>query len=155
MSFIEKGTFSSSRYGFSTRVLIMAAVTFVAARWLLPGVEVTSIFAAIVTAFVIAILDNIVRPILLVITLPLSIITSGLFVFIINTAVIMLANGLMGDKFTVHGWGWGLLFSLVLTAVDYLIELPSQRSQQQYDNIHHDQQNTDDDGYTPYEEVND
>ena len=156
MSSIDKGTFSSGRYGCLTRVLVMAGVTYLAAE-LLGGVEVNSVKAAIATAMVIAVLDNLIRPILLVITLPLSFVTNGLFVFVVNTAIVMMASGFMGDKFVVDGWGWGLLFSLVLTVADYLIEMPSQRSQMRYANRHQDdsRKNPDDEEFTPYEEVND
>lgn len=155
MIFSDRGTFSSGGYGFFTRVLIMAAATIVAA-YLLPGVHVESMWAAILTALVIACLDNFVRPILLVITLPVSIISLGLFVFVINTVIVMMASGLLGGHFQVEDWTSGLLFSLVLTAFDYLVELPARRYQQHLDNRHHDKDDRDDDAeYTPYEEVND
>lgn len=154
MSIISGGTFSSGGYGFAARVLIMAAATIVAA-YILPGVHVATLWAAIATALVIALLDNFVRPILLVITLPISILSLGLFVFVVNTIIVMMASGLLGERFQVDGWGSGLLFSLLLTLFDYLVELPARRKQLAYDKSRDENTQDDDDEYTPYEEVND
>lgn len=158
MGIFVGGTFSSGGYGFSARVLIMAGVTVLAA-FLLPGVHVQSAWAVVLTAIVIAILNNIVRPILWVLTLPISIISSSFSLFVINSLVVRMASGLLGTKFQVDGWLDCFLFGLILTVIDYLVELPSRRRQMRYDNSQRNteshSQDNDDEDFTPYEEVND
>ena len=69
--------------GFVTQVVVMALATVLAA-YLLPGVHVDSVGAAILTAAVIALLNNFIRPILIVLTLPFTIVSMGLFLLVIN-----------------------------------------------------------------------
>lgn len=113
----------SSGYGFLTRIGIMTIATLFAA-WLLPGVSVTNIWIAAVTAFVISILDNLVRPALIIITLPVNILSQGLFIFVINALIILLAGALVRG-FSVDGFWNALLFSLILTIFDNLIQGPA------------------------------
>ena len=112
-------TYSSSG-GFLTRTLVLTLAVLIADR-LLPGVEVTSNWAAIGTAIVIALLNNIVRPILIVITLPLTLLSMGVFLFVVNAIIILMASGLVGG-FTVHGLGSAILLSIIITALNYVLE---------------------------------
>lgn len=81
---------------------------------ILPGVEIDKFVTAIVVAFVLAILDSLIKPILILLTLPATILTLGLFLFIINALIILL------DAHFVHGFKidsfWhALLFSMLLS----------------------------------------
>ena len=132
-------------------VALMIAV--VVGAWLLPGVGVSSVWAVLLTAVVISVLDNLVRPALIVITLPITAVTLGLFLFVINAVIIMMASGIVRG-FEVDNFGSALLFSLVLTGVNYLLELPNKYLERH--TLPDDRSNpsdTDDDGFTPYEEV--
>ena len=111
--------FYSGRGGCLTRILLLSVAVMVAA-WLLPGVEVGSLWSVLLTAVVISLLDNLVRPILIVVTLPATVVTLGLFLFVINAVIILMASGIV-NGFEVRSFGWALLFSLVLTAVNYLL----------------------------------
>lgn len=144
-------SFYSGRSGCLTRLTVLSIAVMVGA-WLLPGVDVTSFWAVLLTAVVISILDNIVRPILIVVTLPVTAITLGLFLFVINAIIIVMASAIV-NGFSVDGFGSALLFSLVITGVNYLLELPN-RYIQRKDLPRHDD-NTDDEGFTPYEEIKD
>ena len=148
--------YESGKYGFLTRVIVMTLATILAA-YLLPGVGVDNVFVAILTAIVISLLDNFIRPILIVITLPVTIISLGLFIFIINALLIMLASGIV-PGFHVRSFGDGLLFSLLLTAFNYLLELPNRWiNRRKYH--HHDEADyndgleKDEDGFDKYEEI--
>lgn len=143
--------FSNGRGGCITRLMVLSISVMVGA-WLLPGVEVSSLWAVLLTAVVISLLDNLVRPILIVITLPVTAITLGLFLFVINAIIIILASAIV-DGFYVSNFGTALLFSLVLTAVNYLLELPNRLLGRKELPVHEDER--DDDGYTPYEEIKD
>ena len=145
-------TFYSGNSGCLTRVLVLSIAVMVGA-WLLPGVEVSSFWAVLLTAVVISLLDNLVRPILIVVTLPATVVTLGLFLFVINAVIILMASGIV-NGFEVRSFGWALLFSLVLTAVNYLLELPNKYLQRK--ELHkHEDDDTDDEGFTPYEEIKD
>lgn len=145
-------TFYSGNGGCLTRIVVLGIAVMVGA-WLLPGVEVTSFWAVLLTAVVISLLDNLVRPILIVVTLPVTVVTLGLFLFVINAIIILMASGIVGG-FEVSNFGSALLFSLVLTAVNYLLELPNKYLQRKELRKRQDD-DTDDDGFTPYEEIKD
>lgn len=117
-------SFHNGKGGFVVRTLIMTIAILIATR-LLPGVEVHSVVAAIGTAIVISALNNVVRPLLIFVTLPLSMFTMGLFLFIINAVIIWLADQLLGKWFEVDDFSICILFSLLLIALNYLIELPN------------------------------
>ena len=100
----DGSSFHDGKGGFLVRTLIMTVAILIAAK-LLPGVEVHSVVAAIGTALVISALNNVVRPLLIFVTLPLSMVTMGLFLFIINAVIIWLADQLLGTWFEVNTFG--------------------------------------------------
>ena len=145
-------SFYSGNTGCLTRIAVLGIAVMVGA-WLLPGVEVTSFWAVLLTAVVISLLDNLVRPILIVVTLPATVVTLGLFLFVINAIIILMASGIV-NGFELNNFGSALLFSLVLTAVNYLLELPNRYLQRKELRKRRDD-DTDDEGFTPYEEIKD
>lgn len=100
---------------FLIRLLISALAAIITAK-VLPGVHINSFTTAIILAIVLAILNLLVKPILILLTLPVTIITLGLFLLVINAVIIMIASSLVRG-FKVDGFIWALLFSLVLTVV--------------------------------------
>ena len=97
---------------FLIKVLITTVNVFILAS-ILPGVEIDNIFTAVIVAFVLAILDAIVKPILVLFTLPATILTLGLFLFAINACIILIdAHFVHGFK--VDGFWYALLFSIFL-----------------------------------------
>lgn len=148
----------SGPWGFVAQVVVMTLATMLAA-YVLPGVHIDSLVAAIATAAVIALLNNFIRPILIVITLPFTVVSMGLFLLVINAVIILMASGLV-RQFHVDGFWNALLFSLLLTGINYLLEIPNRVQRrpkyQPSDKPHHDDHtDTDDEGFTPYEEVTD
>lgn len=95
------------------RVLLTAVAVVVLANFL-PGVRVDGYNSAIIVAIVLGLLRIFVRPLIILFTLPITILTLGLFLFVINAGMILLANKLV-DGFTVDGFGYALLFSLLLS----------------------------------------
>jgi putative membrane protein len=95
------------------KILLTALAVIVLAN-ILSGVTVTGYGAAIIVAIVIAILNMIVRPLLIFFTLPATIVTFGLFIFVINAVIILLADKLV-DGFAVSGFWIALLFSILLS----------------------------------------
>ena len=100
---------------FIMRILVTSIVAF-GLSYILSGVDIDSFWAAIVLAIVLALLNAIVKPLLIFFTFPLTILTLGLFLFVINALIILLADSLV-DGFHVDGFWWALLFSLLLSIV--------------------------------------
>lgn len=94
--------------------LLLTAVAVVVLAKILPGVHVEGYGSAVIVAIVIALLRLLVKPILVILTLPITIVTFGLFLLIINAVIILLAGYFVGG-FTVTTIWWALLFSLLLS----------------------------------------
>lgn len=94
------------------RLLLTALAVMVLAE-ILPGVSVAGYASAIIVAIVLALLRLIVKPILVILTLPITIITFGIFLLFINGIIILMASYLI-DSFHVASIWWALLFSLLL-----------------------------------------
>ena len=90
--------------------------------YLLPGVRVSGFFAALVTALVLGLVNTFIRPLLLLLTLPLNILTLGLLTLVINALLIMLVAAVV-PGFSVRGFWWALLFGLVLAVINYFLNV--------------------------------
>jgi putative membrane protein len=105
---------------------LLSAAALLAVAHLYSGVEVKSFTAALIAAFVIGLLNTIVRPILVVLTLPVTVITLGLFLFIINALMFWAAASVL-DGFHVRGFGAALLGSLIYSVLSIIIESALER----------------------------
>jgi putative membrane protein len=101
-------------------LLSAAALLFVA--YMYSGVEVKTFGAAMIAALVIGLFNTIVRPILVVLTLPVTVVTLGLFLFVINALMFWAAASVL-DGFHVQGFVAALIGSLIYTALGMVIEL--------------------------------
>jgi putative membrane protein len=112
---------------FLIRLIVIAAVSYALSR-VLSGVHIDTFWTAFVFALVLAILNIFVRPLLILFTLPITIITLGLFLFVINTIVVLLASKFV-NGITIANFWWGLLFSLILSVVSSILnrELEGER----------------------------
>lgn len=81
-----------------------------------PYFHVSSLWAAAFASFLMAALNVFVKPLLFILTLPITILTMGLFAFAINALVLQLVSGLMGSQFMISSFGMALLISFLLTA---------------------------------------
>ena len=104
---------------FILRILLTAVVVVFLAKFL-PGVMVAGYITAIVVALVLALLNLIVKPVLIILTLPVTIVTFGLFLIVINAIIILLADAFVGG-FDVSGFWIALLFSLLLSVFQSLL----------------------------------
>ncbi|OEU75051.1 MAG: hypothetical protein BA869_09665 [Desulfuromonadales bacterium C00003107] len=99
---------------------LMLTVAIMAAAYLLPGIEVKGVFSAFFAAAILGILNALLRPLLLLLTLPLNILTLGLFTFVINALMLMMASGIISG-FHIAGF-WSAIFgSLVIGVVSWLL----------------------------------
>lgn len=101
---------------------LIRAIAIVITAYLLPGVRLSGFLAALVTAVVLGLINTFIRPLLLLLTLPLNILTLGLFTLVINALLVMLTSALV-PGFFVAGFGWALLFGLVLSIVNYFLQV--------------------------------
>lgn len=101
---------------FLIRLLITAAVAYGLSIILAPHVKIDSYFTALCFAFVLAILNAIVKPILIILTLPITILTLGIFLLVINVLMILLAGKLV---YGIHigGFLWAFVFGLLLSVI--------------------------------------
>ena len=102
--------------------LIINSLAVAGGAYLLPGVHLAGVKATVMTAIVLGLLNTFLKPILVFLTLPATILTLGLFLFVINAAIIWL-TAKMVPGFRVDGLGWALLFSLVVTIISSFLNL--------------------------------
>ena len=94
--------------------MLLTAIAVVILAQILPGVQVDGYTSAIIVAIVLGLLRIFIRPLIILFTLPITIMTLGLFLFVINAIIILLADKLI-DGFAVSGFWYALLFSLLLS----------------------------------------
>jgi len=97
------------------RILLSAFAVLLLAHFL-PGVTVASYTTAIIVAIVLSLLNFIVKPILTILTLPVTGLTLGLFLLVINGIIILIADHFI-NGFTVQSIGWAIIFSLLLSVL--------------------------------------
>lgn len=107
-------------------VLSASALLFVAYVYS-SGVQVTSFGSALLAAFVIGLLNVVVRPVLVVLTLPVTMLTLGLFLFVINALMFWLAAALLGEGFHVRGFSGALIGSVLYTVAGIVIDSALER----------------------------
>jgi putative membrane protein len=100
--------------------LLLSALAVVLLANILPGVHVATFGIAVIVALVLSLLNFLVKPLLVILTLPVTIITFGLFLLVINALIILMAGGLVSG-FAVDGFWWALLFSLLLSLVQSIL----------------------------------
>lgn len=108
--------------GFLIKVLV-SSIAVVITAYLLGGVTVPDFTTAIVVAFVLGVLNMVLKPILIVLTIPVTIFSLGLFLLVINAFIIQL-TGVIVSGFVVDSFWWALLFSIILSIVTWFLELP-------------------------------
>lgn len=101
--------------------IIISSIAVYFTAWLLPGISVKSFGSAIIVAVVLGILNAVLKPILQFISFPITVITFGLFLLVINTIIILIASWLIGS-FHVENFWWALLFSIIMSIAVSILE---------------------------------
>lgn len=107
--------------------LIVSALAVIVSSMILPGVHVDNALTAIIVAAVLAFLNTIVKPVLVLLTIPITMVTLGIFLLVINAFIILMAAKIV-DGFHVSGFWIALLFSLLLSLVTAVFESFSNRN---------------------------
>ncbi|KFF06783.1 phage holin family protein [Flavobacterium reichenbachii] len=97
------------------RLLVTAALVLLIAK-ILPGVVVTSFATAVIVAVVLGLLNLFIKPILVILTLPVTVVTLGLFLLVINAVIILLCTNIVGG-FAVDSFWTALIFSIILSVL--------------------------------------
>jgi len=101
-------------------IWILNAVALLIVAYILPGITVASFWSALIAALVLGLLNTLVKPVLILLTLPVTIVTLGLFLLVINALVFWFAGSVL-KGFQVNGFWWALLGALVYSIIAGLL----------------------------------
>lgn len=101
---------------FIIKLIANAVAVFIAAK-LLNGVEIKNFLSALVAALLIGLMNATIKPIFIFLTIPLTIVTLGLFILVIDAIILLLVDRILSG-FKIKNFGWALLFSLVLALIN-------------------------------------
>lgn len=100
--------------------ILLSSVAVIIASYLLPGVEVDGFVTAVIIAVLLSLLNVTVKPLLVILTIPLTVFTLGLFLLVINALIILMADAII-PGFEVYSFWWALIFSLLLSLINSLL----------------------------------
>lgn len=100
-------------------LLVNGFAVWLASEWL-AGVSVESYWTAVITGLVLGLVNVFVRPIITFLTLPVTVMTFGIFLLVIQGAMVLLADYFVAG-FAVQSFGWALVFALLLSLLNYLL----------------------------------
>lgn len=106
-----------------TRIII-STISIMVVGYILPGVVVSSVYTAFVVAIVLALLNSIVKPILIILTLPVTIITLGLFLLVLNGIIVLIAHYFI-NGFSVSSLFIAIVFSILVSLINGLLGINS------------------------------
>ena len=101
--------------------LLLTSVAILIAGYFLPGIHVDSFWTALVVSLVLSFLNVFLKPLMVLLTIPFTVITFGLFLLVINALIIMIAAYWV-HGFKVDGFWWAMLFSIILSVISSLLE---------------------------------
>jgi putative membrane protein len=110
-------------------VWLINALALLAVAYVLPGIEVADFTTALVAAVVLGLVNAVIRPVLILLTLPATILTLGLFIFVINGLLFWMVGSWL-EGFVVSGFWWGVLGAIVYSIVSWALSaaiLPERR----------------------------
>lgn len=99
---------------------IVMTIAIIFSTYILPGITLSGFWTALLVALVLGLLNAFIKPLILILTLPINILTLGLFTLVINAAIILMVSAIV-PGFNVNGFWYALLFSIVLSIILYLI----------------------------------
>jgi len=106
--------------------VILSSFSVIVAGWLLKGAHIEDYLTSILVAFVLAILNVILKPILVFLTIPITLITFGLFLLVINAVIALLASHIV-PGFYLEGFWWAIAFSLIVSLLNAIINVENEK----------------------------
>ena len=101
--------------------LVLNGVAIIVAAYFLPGLHVSGPFAALLAGTILGFVNAIVRPVLFFLTLPLTLVTLGLFIFVVNAICLELTAWLVSG-FSIDGFRWALIGALVISIISWILD---------------------------------
>ena len=101
--------------------IILNAIALIAVAQLFDSFHLEGFGTAILASFILSILNVLVKPILIIFTLPITFLTLGLFLFVINAITLMITQGLMDTSFVIDGFGTAIIASVVISILNLLL----------------------------------
>lgn len=102
--------------------LFISALAVALSALFIPGIRVDGFFSAVIVALVLSLLNRFLKPVLVILTLPVTFLTLGLFYLVINVVMVYLAAWLVSPGFYVSGFWSALFFSIVLSVVNSILD---------------------------------
>lgn len=101
--------------------LLLTSVAILIAGYLLPGIHVSTFWTALLVALVLSFLNVFLKPFMVILTIPFTVVTFGLFLLVINAIIIMIASAWV-NGFKVDSFWWAMLFSIIMSLISSLLE---------------------------------
>lgn len=106
---------------FVIRLLVTGATIFAVSYYIPALIHVPDFQTALVAALILAIVNALVRPVIVFISIPLTILTVGLFTLVINAIMLFLVSYLLGGSFTIMGWWQAIIAALLISVVSTFV----------------------------------
>lgn len=101
--------------------IFLNAVALIVVAELFNSFHLENFGTALMASFILSILNILIKPLLIVLTLPITIVSLGLFLFVINAFTLMIAQGLMGPAFVIDGFGTAIIAAIVISILNLLL----------------------------------
>lgn len=108
-------------------IWLINSLTLMAVAWLLPGFHIENFYAAMMTALILGLLNGLIRPLLLLLTLPITLVTLGLFTFVVNGLILWLASTIV-KGFSVDSFGSAVWAAVLLWIISFISNYISSQS---------------------------
>lgn len=105
------------------KIIVTSFAVVISSYLLSGGIHVDNYITAIFVAVVLSVLNIFLKPILILLTIPATIFSLGIFLLVINAFIIVIAANVV-NGFRVDGFGWAFIFSIILSLVTFILELP-------------------------------
>lgn len=102
------------------KILIINSIVVFIGAYVLDGVKIKNFWTAIGVAIVLGLINMFIKPLILLLTLPLTILTLGLFVLVINAWILMLIDKLI-DGLTIKGFWWAVIYSIIISVLNSIL----------------------------------
>jgi len=101
--------------------IFLNAITLIIVAQLFDGFHLEGFGTALIASIILSVLNFLVRPILIILTLPITIMTLGLFLLVINAVTLMITQGVMGSSFEISGFGTAIIAAIVISIINTLL----------------------------------
>ncbi|WP_175614576.1 phage holin family protein [Piscibacillus halophilus] len=102
--------------------IVVNTIALLAVNELFQRIDIDGLSTAVIASIILGILNAIVKPILVVLTLPITILSLGLFLFVINAITLMITQSVLGDSFIINGFGTAILAAIIITILNTILQ---------------------------------